>query len=669
MRTTSIRTRTTTATTIAIAAVFAALVSVAAPTPAHAAAPPRLDSLVDTAVAGYLEDDRIPGAAVTVVAGGRTVLARGYGVADVRTRTPVDPDRTPFFLGSLAKLFAAQAASQLVAQGDIDPKADVNAYLRAVTVPDTYPGHPVTLDQLLTHTAGFDSDLVGRNRTGAKDVEPLAESLTTRRPPRVRAPGTIAAYDNYGYALAGQLVADTSGLTFPAYVDEHILKPLGMTRSTFAQPQPAPIAADLARGYRPSGASGWTQDRGQYGAWSPTGPGAVSTAADMGRWMTGQLTDDTPANRLMQQVHHRQDPRMPGLGYGFEEWRSGGRTGWFKDGDISGFHANLLLVPGHDVGVFVVFNGDGTNGRASWDGKDLIHRIVAALIPEVRQIPEVPEIPEVPDDPNAPKVPNGPATAAPSGATADPSLDSYTGSYRPARVSRTSLMALEGLVAGVTVEKDGRNGLRTTGLSLDPGRPEQSWLPLGDGLFRERGGTGATLAFAKDGVLVSSATPSTAYEPLTWRHSPSLHLGLLGAGAGVLLLAAIAFPATALVRRLRGAPPHPRAARAARTTAVLAGLITAAFTAALAAVVSDGNAMMEAVPLGSPLLTTVTVLGTALVPLTLGVVAGAIAAWLRGWWNIAGRVLFTVTAAGAVAMASMLLYYRLVGAPFDWLAW
>ncbi|MEJ8641289.1 hypothetical protein WKI68_07000 [Streptomyces sp. MS1.HAVA.3] len=168
---------------------------------------------------------------------------------------------------------------------------------------------------------------------------------------------------------------------------------------------------------------------------------------------------------------------------------------------------------------------------------------------------------------------------------------------------------------------------------------------------------------------MSSATPSTAYEPLTWRQSPALHFGLLGAGAGVLLLAAIAFPATALVRRLRGAPTHPRAARAARTTAVVAGLIAAALAAALAAVVADGNAMMEAVPLGSPLLTTVTVLGAALVPLTLGVVAGAIAAWLRGWWNITGRILFTVTAAGAVAMASMLLQYRLVGAPFDWLTW
>ncbi|MFE3765713.1 serine hydrolase domain-containing protein [Streptomyces sp. NPDC059104] len=643
MRTTPKRTLTTMAATITITS--AALLAVAAP--AHAAAPPRLDSVVDTAVAGYLEDDRIPGAAVTVVSGGRTVLTKGYGVADVQAGTPVDPHRTGFFLGSLAKLFTAQAASQLIAQGAVDPEADVNDYLQAVTVPDTYPGRPVTLDRLLTHTAGFDSDLIGRSRSRAQDVEPLAESLVTRRPPRVRAPGTIAAYDNYGYALAGQLVAEASGRPFPAYVDEHILQPLGMTRSTFAQPQPAPIAADLARGYRPGGPSGWTRDEGQYGAWSPAGPGAVSTAADMSRWMTGQLTDGTPANRLMQQVHYRQDSRLPGLGYGFEEWRRGGQTGWFKDGDIPGFHANLLLVPGHDVGVFVVFNGDGTDGRAAWDGKDLINRVVAALLPD------------------------GPATNAPSATTDSPvtaSLDSYTGTYRSARVSRTSLMAMEGLAGGVTVEKDGRNGLRTTGLSLDPDRPEQRWLPLGDGSFQERGGSRATLAFAKGGVLVSSALPSTAYEKLTWRQSPALHQGLLGTGTAVLLLAAAALPATALVRRIRGSAPHPLPARAARATAVATGLIAAAFAATLVAVVSDSNAMAETVLLGSPLLSSVTMLGTALVPLTLCLMAGAIAAWFRSWWSVAGRVLFTVVAAGACAMSSMLVQYHLVGGPFAWLA-
>jgi hypothetical protein len=101
--------------------------------------------------------------------------------------------------------------------------------------------------------------------------------------------------------------------------------------------------------------------------------------------------------------------------------------------------------------------------------------------------------------------------------------------------------------------------------------------------------------------------------------------------------------------------------------AAAAGLTTVSFATALAAVVVDGNRMMEMVPLGSPLLTTVTTLGTVLAFMTLGVVAGAVAAWLRGWWSLMGRLLFSCTAAAAVATTGVLVDYRLVGVPLTWL--
>lgn len=651
----------------------------AAPASAARTAPRDLASTVDPAVARILREDRIPGAAVTVVSGDRTVFSKGYGTADIRTRVPVDPDRTGFYLGSLAKLFTAQAAARLVAEDRIDPKADINDTLRAVTVPRTYPGRPVTLNHLLTHTGGFDSDLVGRNKATPKDLESLSESLTTRRPPRIRPPGTVAAYDNYGYALAGQVVADASGQSFPSYVRKHILDPLGMRHTSLAQPQPSDLAVASARGYRPVGDSGQAVVRGQYGAWTPSGPGVTGTAADMGRWMSGQLTGRSEAARLMQRAHYRQDPRMPGLGWGLEEWRRGGRTGWFKDGDIPGFHSNLLLLPKQRLGVFVVFNGDGTDGRANWDGKRLIDRIVAAAAPA----PEGTR----PAGPAGTGTTGGGPTGA--GSTADGLADrtggeagddtgdasgddqaDYTGDYRAARVSRTSLMAVEGLFGAVSVRPDGSRGLRTTGLSLDPAVSEQRWTPLGGGLFRERGvpaAEAATIAFADDGTLVSSALPSTAYEELAWHQSPALHQSLFASGLGVLLLAALGFPVLAAVRRLRHRPPHRPAARAARATAAVSGLLAAGFTAALAAVVADGNRMMELTPLGSPLLTVVTTLGAALVPVALALSAGMVACWLRGWWGVTGRLLYTVTVAGCLALLGMLLHYRLVGAPFAWL--
>ncbi|MDW6064404.1 serine hydrolase domain-containing protein [Streptomyces sp. FXJ1.4098] len=83
-------------------------------------------------------------------------------------------------------------------------------------------------------------------------AERLGDSLAEHQPPRVRPPGKVSSYDNYGVALAGYLVELASGEPFAAYVDRHILRPLGMTRTSFAQPHPAAIATARADGYRPT---------------------------------------------------------------------------------------------------------------------------------------------------------------------------------------------------------------------------------------------------------------------------------------------------------------------------------------------------------------------------------------------------------------------------------
>ncbi|MEV7185808.1 serine hydrolase domain-containing protein [Kitasatospora sp. NPDC093102] len=124
-------------------------------TPAHAAGPAagngtppsspdpgEVRALFDGLVPRLLAEHRIPGAAVTVVAGGREVFSGGYGVSDVRTNKPVDPARTAFFMGSDAKVFTAIAVLQQVAAGKLDLGTDVNHYLTAFQVRDSYPGRP-----------------------------------------------------------------------------------------------------------------------------------------------------------------------------------------------------------------------------------------------------------------------------------------------------------------------------------------------------------------------------------------------------------------------------------------------------------------------------------------------------------------------------------------------
>ena len=80
-----------------------------------------------------------PGAIVTVVEGDRLVLAKGYGVANVETRAPIDPQRTLFRIASITKLFTTVAALRLEEQGKLDLDSDINRYLTRVRCPTPSP--------------------------------------------------------------------------------------------------------------------------------------------------------------------------------------------------------------------------------------------------------------------------------------------------------------------------------------------------------------------------------------------------------------------------------------------------------------------------------------------------------------------------------------------------
>ncbi|QDQ96114.1 serine hydrolase domain-containing protein [Tomitella fengzijianii] len=644
------------AVSVASLAAASATVSAAA---AYAAEPPAVgpgavaEEIADEAVSRQLESDRIPGAAVTVVADGRVVFSRGYGLADVDDARPVEAERTGFFPASVAKTFTATALGRLIGQGRLDPHADINEYLDDMQVPDTYPGTPVTAEHLLTHTGGFDNDVVGRASATGGGLQSLGRSVADAPPARVREPGSVVAYDNYGFALAGHLVEAITGKPFEQYVREAVLAPLGMDSTTLAQPRPTAVEASPATGYRPAG-GGFEVARGQFGPWTPTGAGVVTTAADMGRFMVGQLGDD-PAlgpgvTARVQRQHFTQDDRVPGMAYAFAERSWDGRRVLVKDGDLPGFHSNLALVPEAGVGVFVTYNGDGVDGAAFWDAKELTRALIRGLVPPAPGEPEPGA-----EEPGA------------MGAGAVGNADRFAGTYRPSTVSSDSMMRFAGLTSAVQVraERDGR--IVTDGLSMDPAVGEQHWVQRSPGVFTEVGGPGR-IAFA-DGVLAGAGPEATAYERLAWYEVPGPHLIAVGAAAVVLLLAAAGYPAVVAWERWRGARTQAgtsrrgRAQSGARLAAWLAGVLGVVFACQFAVLVADGNALSERVLLGSPLLTSLPWVGAALALPVAGTVVAAPAAWVRGWWAAPGRVAYTVVAAGGVVFVGIAAYYGLVGLP------
>ena len=363
-----------------------------APASAAAGETPTLDAqdlgtFFDGLVPYMLKRNDIAGGVVSVVKDGKLVFAQGYGYADVAKRTPVVADKTLFRIGSISKLFTWTAVMQQVAAGKIGLDADVNKYLD-FKIPDKY-GKPITMRNLMTHTAGFAEVIKDLGVPTPKDLYPLKRYLSEHIPPRIFPPGEVVAYSNYGATLAGYIVQRVSGQPFDQYVEDHILKPLAMPRSTFVQPLPEALRGDMATGYI-------TATGKPIVPFEPIEPypagSFTSTATEMANFMIAQLQDGKfdvtsilPAATAREMHSHQYSaaPGMNGFDLGFYQENRNGLTIIGHGGDTVAFHSDLHLLMDKDVGVFMSFNsaGKAPNGTAEAVRTDLFRAFLDRYFP------------------------------------------------------------------------------------------------------------------------------------------------------------------------------------------------------------------------------------------------------------------------------------------------
>jgi CubicO group peptidase (beta-lactamase class C family) len=321
--------------------------------------PAELASFSDQFFPAQMDKLHIPGVSLIVVQNGKIVLAKGYGYADLATGSSISPERSVMRIGSVSKPFVATAVMQLVEQGRLDLHTDVNRYLTAFQLEDTFP-KPVTLAHLLTHTAGFE-DPPYATYTDPQQVQPLDQHLAEMMPPRTHPPGEVFVYSNYGYALAALIVEEVSGTPFDQYVEQKIFGPLGMTHSRYLLAPPLP--ENLASGY-------FYQDGLQVPQpvdYDDDYPGGsiVSTAEDMSHFILAHLQDGCYQGgcilraSTVAEMHQRQ-AKTPYEGQnvtlGFVEGLQDGQRLLGHSGAISGFGSSLDLIPEHDLGYFFSFN-------------------------------------------------------------------------------------------------------------------------------------------------------------------------------------------------------------------------------------------------------------------------------------------------------------------------
>ncbi len=234
--------------------------------PISGAAVPGMESY-DQNIAGLMRKYGIPGGAVAVLRDGKLIYARGFGYADVASRTPVQPDAL-FRVASVSKPITGVAIMRLVEEGKLALDDRVAPFIAHLTPAPGATVDPrweqITIRQLLNHTGGWDRnkpnggfDPMFRPAIAAAAVDaPAPASAETvirymKGVPLDFDPGARYAYSNFGYAILGRVIERVSGMPYEEYVRARVLQPVGASRTRLGKTRMSDALAGEVRYYLP----------------------------------------------------------------------------------------------------------------------------------------------------------------------------------------------------------------------------------------------------------------------------------------------------------------------------------------------------------------------------------------------------------------------------------
>jgi len=298
-----------------------------------------------------------PGCAVSVSQHGKPVVNRAYGSADLERDVPLSPNSI-FDIGSVRKQFVAAAVLLLVEEARLSLSDDIRKHFPEL--PDY--GRKITVDHLLTHTSGI-RDWTGlRALTGGR-VDDVV-SLILRQRGLNFAPGEEWSYSNSGYVLLTDLVARTSGMSFPEFTRKRLFEPLGM-KTTMSPGDLRDVIKNRALGYEKEG-NGWRVGMYIGNERGSNGGAVLGTAADLVVW-----NDALTSGRLGAFVTGKlQEPAMLNngrkLGYArglfMDTYRGGAMVS--HSGSAGGYSAWLGRLPAQGISIAVLCNSDEASATA-----------------------------------------------------------------------------------------------------------------------------------------------------------------------------------------------------------------------------------------------------------------------------------------------------------------
>jgi CubicO group peptidase (beta-lactamase class C family) len=294
--------------------------------------------------------DRLPSVAAAVVRDGDIVWANAVGAASYQDGVDATPDHQ-YRIGSITKTFTATAIMQLRDAGELDLDDRLELHL-----PDVANGSP-TIRRMLSHLSGLQREAGEMWITGEVPTE---DAL---RVDFALDPAKSFHYSNLAFGLLGRVVSAKSGVEYTTYVNERIIGPLGLRRTTW-EPK-----GKVASGYLVSeyARTVWDEEVSDLGLTASAGA-LWSTVEDLARWATFLAKGDervldaaTVESMWFPQAMYYPDSWAVGWGLGLQLINSDGRIWGGHGGAMAGYLAGVYVDRKTGTGAAALTN-NGVRG-------------------------------------------------------------------------------------------------------------------------------------------------------------------------------------------------------------------------------------------------------------------------------------------------------------------
>ncbi|MFN7919651.1 MAG: serine hydrolase domain-containing protein [Bryobacteraceae bacterium] len=319
-----------------------------------------------------------PGCAAGVAQDGKTLIAKGYGLADLDHRLLLTP-HSRFYMASVSKHFTAMAALMAEREGKLSLDDPLSKHIPEM--PAYAAGIP--LRRLLDHTAGLRDYLLLWGLKGWTNESLLTEGPTLSLIARQKAldfePGSEYSYSNTGYFLMAQVIQRATGQRLDAFLRDRAFSPLGMRATRFQHDHSEPVP-DRAQGYSQHRAGQWRT--ASIGFDIAGSGGLYSNIEDMLVWARNFEAPKIggPLFEALMRPGKLNDGRALPRGYalGLEHEVVDGLTRISHSGGAIGYRTFFLRVPERKLSVVVLCNDGGADPRA------LALRVAGKFVPEIK---------------------------------------------------------------------------------------------------------------------------------------------------------------------------------------------------------------------------------------------------------------------------------------------